>query len=43
MSSNDIYKEIWHEAMIHQLKQIAFATAPTCSYFRVRLSAHTGN
>ena len=29
MSSNDIYKEIWHEAMIHQLKQIAFATAPT--------------
>ena len=28
MNSNDIYKEIWREAMINQLKQIAFATAP---------------
>ena len=29
MNLNDIYRELWREAMIHQLKQIAFATAPT--------------
>lgn len=29
MNLNDIYIELWREAMIHQLKQIAFATAPT--------------
>ena len=38
MNSNDIYKEIWREAMIHQLKQIAFATAPNVAlgYLRVQ-------
>ena len=29
MNLNDIYRELWREAMIYQLKQIAFATAPT--------------
>ena len=38
MNSNDIYKEIWREAMINQLKQIAFAAAPNVAlgYQRVQ-------